>query len=112
MPDSAVSTAAVESNATQDGARLIDGVALAKKVRDEVAADVTALRARGVIPNLTVVLVGETLLAGNVVEGPPIVTQFDSTSVVPPGFTCTVDPVGNLVITYSEAVQQAAERGH
>ena len=52
------------------------------------------------------------LLAGNVVEGPAIVTQFDSTSVVPPGFTCTVDRVGNLVITYSEAVRQAAERGH
>jgi N-methylhydantoinase A/oxoprolinase/acetone carboxylase beta subunit len=52
------------------------------------------------------------LLAGNVVEGPAIITQFDSTSVIPPGFTCTVDPVGNLVITYSEAVQQAAERGH
>jgi N-methylhydantoinase A/oxoprolinase/acetone carboxylase beta subunit len=52
------------------------------------------------------------LLAGNVIEGPAIVTQFDSTSVVPPDFTCTVDPVGNLVITYSEAVQQAAERGH
>jgi 5-oxoprolinase (ATP-hydrolysing) len=52
------------------------------------------------------------LLAGNVIEGPAIITQFDSTSVVPPDFTCTVDPVGNLVITYSEAVQQAAERGH
>jgi N-methylhydantoinase A/oxoprolinase/acetone carboxylase beta subunit len=52
------------------------------------------------------------LLAGNVIEGPAIITQFDSTSVIPPGFTCTVDPVGNLVITYSEAVQQAAERGH
>ena len=52
------------------------------------------------------------LLAGNVVEGPAIITQFDSTTVVPPGFTCTVDGVGNLVITYSEAVQQAAERGH
>ena len=52
------------------------------------------------------------LLAGNVVEGPAIITQFDSTSVIPPGFTCTVDGVGNLVITYSEAVQRAAERGH
>ena len=52
------------------------------------------------------------LLAGNVVEGPAIITQFDSTSVIPPGFTCTVDGVGNLVITYSEAVRQAAERGH
>jgi methylenetetrahydrofolate dehydrogenase (NADP+) / methenyltetrahydrofolate cyclohydrolase len=49
----------VESSATQDGARLIDGVALAKKVRDEVATDVAALRARGVVPNLTVVLVGD-----------------------------------------------------
>ena len=32
--------------------------------------------------------------------------------VVPPGFSCKVDPVGNLVVTYSKAVQQAAERGH
>jgi methylenetetrahydrofolate dehydrogenase (NADP+) / methenyltetrahydrofolate cyclohydrolase len=59
LPDSAVSNRPVESSATQDGARLIDGVALAKKVRDEVATDVAALRARGVVPNLTVVLVGD-----------------------------------------------------
>ncbi|MDP9257727.1 MAG: hydantoinase/oxoprolinase family protein [Actinomycetota bacterium] len=52
------------------------------------------------------------LLAGNVVDGPAIITQFDSTTVVPPGFSCKVDRVGNLVITYSKAVQQAAERGH
>jgi N-methylhydantoinase A/oxoprolinase/acetone carboxylase beta subunit len=52
------------------------------------------------------------LLAGNIVDGPAIITQFDSTTVVPPGFSCKVDRVGNLVITYSKAVQQAAERGH
>jgi N-methylhydantoinase A/oxoprolinase/acetone carboxylase beta subunit len=52
------------------------------------------------------------LVAGNVIEGPAIITQFDSTTVVPPGFSCKVDPVGNLVVTYSKAVQQAAERGH
>jgi N-methylhydantoinase A len=52
------------------------------------------------------------LVAGNVIEGPAIITQFDSTTIVPPDFTCTVDGVGNLVITYSEAVKQAAERGH
>jgi N-methylhydantoinase A len=52
------------------------------------------------------------LIAGNVIEGPAIITQFDSTTVVPPGFSCKVDPVGNLVVTYSKAVQQAAERGH
>ena len=42
-----------------DGARLMDGVALAQKVRSEVAADVAELRARGVVPGLTVVLVGD-----------------------------------------------------
>jgi len=52
------------------------------------------------------------LVAGNVVDGPAIITQFDSTTVVPPGFSCKVDRVGNLVVTYSKAVQQAAERGH
>ena len=41
------------------GARLIDGTALAAKVRANVAMDVSALRARGVVPGLTVVLVGD-----------------------------------------------------
>ena len=41
------------------GARLIDGSAVAQKVRDQVAADVALLRARGVVPGLTVVLVGD-----------------------------------------------------
>jgi N-methylhydantoinase A/oxoprolinase/acetone carboxylase beta subunit len=52
------------------------------------------------------------LVAGNVIDGPAIITQFDSTTVVPPGFSCKVDRVGNLVVTYSKAIQQAAERGH
>ena len=37
--------------------------------------------------------------------------QFDSTTVVPPGFTCTVDPVGHLVITYSDAAASSTGRG-
>ena len=52
----------------------------------------------------------DKLLAGNVIEGPAIVTQFDSTTVVPPGFTCTVDPVGHLVITYSDEILAAAQQ--
>jgi methylenetetrahydrofolate dehydrogenase (NADP+)/methenyltetrahydrofolate cyclohydrolase len=40
-------------------ALVIDGKAIALKVRAEVAADVAALRARGVVPGLAVVLVGE-----------------------------------------------------
>jgi methylenetetrahydrofolate dehydrogenase (NADP+)/methenyltetrahydrofolate cyclohydrolase len=41
------------------GATLIDGTALAKKIRVQVAADVAALKARGVVPGLAVVLVGD-----------------------------------------------------
>ncbi len=40
-------------------AELIDGVAIAKKVRAQVATDTAALKARGVTPGLTAVLVGD-----------------------------------------------------
>jgi methylenetetrahydrofolate dehydrogenase (NADP+)/methenyltetrahydrofolate cyclohydrolase len=47
------------TTAPAEGARLIDGAAVAKRVREQVAADVAALRERGVVPGLTVVLVGD-----------------------------------------------------
>src|SRR5689334_25346627 len=47
------------STSTPMSARLIDGNALSKKIRAEVAARVAALRARGVQPGLAVILVGE-----------------------------------------------------
>ena len=40
-------------------AELIDGAAIARSVRADVARDVASLRARGVTPGLTVVLVGD-----------------------------------------------------
>jgi methylenetetrahydrofolate dehydrogenase (NADP+)/methenyltetrahydrofolate cyclohydrolase len=40
-------------------ARLIDGTALARAVRERVAGEVAALAARGVVPGLSVVLVGD-----------------------------------------------------
>jgi methylenetetrahydrofolate dehydrogenase (NADP+)/methenyltetrahydrofolate cyclohydrolase len=40
-------------------AELIDGAAIARSVRDDVAKDVALLRRRGVTPGLTVVLVGD-----------------------------------------------------
>ena len=39
-----------------------------------------------------------TLPAGTLLRGPVVVEQFDSTTVVHPGFTVRVDDVGNLVI--------------
>jgi methylenetetrahydrofolate dehydrogenase (NADP+) / methenyltetrahydrofolate cyclohydrolase len=40
-------------------AQRIDGVAVAKAVREDVARDVAALKTRGITPGLTVVIVGE-----------------------------------------------------
>jgi methylenetetrahydrofolate dehydrogenase (NADP+)/methenyltetrahydrofolate cyclohydrolase len=50
---------ATERGSASAGAKLIDGTALAKKIRAEVATDVAALREQGVVPGLSVVLVGE-----------------------------------------------------
>ena len=40
-------------------ARIIDGTAIGKAIREELKAEVAALRSRGVVPGLTVVLVGD-----------------------------------------------------
>jgi methylenetetrahydrofolate dehydrogenase (NADP+)/methenyltetrahydrofolate cyclohydrolase len=40
-------------------ARIIDGVALGKTIREEVAAETARLKAKGIVPGLAVVLVGE-----------------------------------------------------
>lgn len=40
-------------------AELIDGVAIARQIRDDVACDVVRLAQRGIVPGLTVVLVGD-----------------------------------------------------
>lgn len=40
-------------------AELIDGVAIARQIREEVACDVQRLAQRGIVPGLTVVLVGD-----------------------------------------------------
>ena len=48
-----------QSAPASSGARLIDGKALAKRIRAEVAAEVAELRLRGVTPGLAVVLVGD-----------------------------------------------------
>ena len=53
------------------------------------------------------------LKAGNVLEGPAIVNQYDSTTVIPPGLTARVDRFGNIVIAISaqtaEMASEAAE---
>jgi N-methylhydantoinase A len=40
----------------------------------------------------------DKLLAGNRISGPALVTQMDSTTLIPPGWQAIVDPQGNLVL--------------
>jgi N-methylhydantoinase A len=43
------------------------------------------------------------LKAGNRIEGPAIINQLDSTTVVPPGFTAEIERFGSIVITLDVA---------
>jgi N-methylhydantoinase A/oxoprolinase/acetone carboxylase beta subunit len=49
------------------------------------------------------------LRAGNRVEGPAIVNQYDSTTVIPPGVSARVDRFGNIVIDAVLAVREQLE---
>jgi N-methylhydantoinase A/oxoprolinase/acetone carboxylase beta subunit len=42
------------------------------------------------------------LLAGNVIAGPAVIEQLDSTTVLPPGSTASVSPDGTIVIAIGE----------
>jgi N-methylhydantoinase A/oxoprolinase/acetone carboxylase beta subunit len=46
----------------------------------------------------TLVYDRERLEAGNLIAGPAIINQIDATTVVNPGWTAQVDPVGSLVL--------------
>jgi len=48
------------------------------------------------------------LTAGNRLEGPAIVSQYDSTTVIPPGVGARVDGSGNIVIEVAAALERPA----
>jgi N-methylhydantoinase A len=52
-------------------------------------------------PTKTNVLARDALTSGRIIPGPAIITQFDSTTVVPPLCTATVDDAHNIVIEVS-----------
>jgi methylenetetrahydrofolate dehydrogenase (NADP+) / methenyltetrahydrofolate cyclohydrolase len=56
---SEVASAAGGASVESGGATLIDGTAIGRLVRDDVARDVARLRSLGIVPGLTVVLVGD-----------------------------------------------------
>ncbi|MDH3481453.1 MAG: hydantoinase/oxoprolinase family protein [Gammaproteobacteria bacterium] len=42
------------------------------------------------------------LLAGNTIDGPVVIEQTDTTTVLPPNTKAVVDTLGNLIVTFSE----------
>jgi 5-oxoprolinase (ATP-hydrolysing) len=52
----------------------------------------------------------ELLRAGDRVEGPAVIEQYDSTTVVPPGLVAEIDRHGNIVVDCSAAPRTEAER--
>jgi N-methylhydantoinase A/oxoprolinase/acetone carboxylase beta subunit len=48
------------------------------------------------------------LKAGNTLEGPAIVNQYDSTTVIPPGVEAHVDRYGNIVIEVGASAEARA----
>jgi N-methylhydantoinase A len=44
----------------------------------------------------------DKLLAGQTLSGPAVIAQSDTTSCIPDGFQGTVDPRGNIVLTWQE----------
>jgi N-methylhydantoinase A/oxoprolinase/acetone carboxylase beta subunit len=52
----------------------------------------------------------EALTAGNRIEGPAVVNQYDSTTVIPPGLTAEIDSFGNIVIWLDQAAAEELMR--
>jgi N-methylhydantoinase A len=46
----------------------------------------------------TPVFLRDRLIPGNSFAGPALVTQYDTTTVVPPGWNCAIDPFRNIVL--------------
>ena len=49
---------------------------------------------------------------GRPIDGPAIIEQYDSTTVVPPGLSAEIDRFGNIVIDCPQRASEAAERSH
>lgn len=50
----------------------------------------------------------EALAAGNRIEGPAVVNQYDTTTVIPPGLMAEIDRFGNIVIWIEQSARDAA----
>ncbi len=49
----------------------------------------------------------EDLAAGHRIEGPAVINQYDTTTVVPPGLTAEIDRFGNIVVWIDQSARDA-----
>ena len=52
--------------------------------------------------------VREALAAGNRIEGPAVINQYDTTTVVPPGLSAEIDRFGNIVVWIEQSAGACA----
>src|SRR5262249_10248407 len=52
----------------------------------------------------------EKLSFGDVLEGPAIIEQYDTTTVIPPGLKAEIDAVGNIVVDCSASAEETTSR--
>jgi N-methylhydantoinase A len=71
--------------------------ATAKETRPVVFAG-----ANGAITHDTAIYEREKLVAGASIQGPAIITQYDTTTVIPPEWQASVDTLGNLIAERKE----------
>ena len=64
-------------------------------------ADIHFIEANRAAPHTTRFIDRRRLAAGNVIEGPAIFEQSDTTTVLPPGWRAQVDHWGNLIVEQS-----------
>jgi N-methylhydantoinase A len=60
----------------------------------------------GLRPLPTALYERERLAGGNVVIGPAVLFQLDCTTVIPPGWTASVDELGNLLVRWDTTAMQ------
>ncbi|MBS1860292.1 MAG: hydantoinase B/oxoprolinase family protein [Actinobacteria bacterium] len=51
----------------------------------------------------------EGLLAGDEIEGPAVIEQYDSTTIIPPGLVAEIDKVGNIIVDCTRGKTAGAE---
>ncbi len=60
----------------------------------------------GAVPLKTPLYLRSLLMAGNIIDGPGVIFQYDTTTIIPPKWQAAVDERGNLIISYTISTEE------